>query len=40
MIKGLEYVNVVEAIENLHKLIAAYCVIIGYDIITKSNQET
>jgi hypothetical protein len=40
MAKGLEYVNVVEAIMHLDKLLVAYYVMIGYGIIIELIQET
>ena len=40
MVKGLEYVNGVDDRMHLDKLLVAYCVMTGYEIITMSNQET
>jgi hypothetical protein len=40
MTKGLVYVNVVDARMHLVKNVIAYCVMIGYGIITRSSQET
>jgi hypothetical protein len=39
MAKCLEYINV-DAIMHLDKMLVVYFVLIGYEIITKSSQET
>jgi hypothetical protein len=40
MAEGLEYVNVVDVRVFLDKMLVSYCVMIGYEIITRSSQET
>jgi hypothetical protein len=40
MVEGLEYANFVDSRMHLDKMLVAYCVMIGYGIITKSSQET
>jgi hypothetical protein len=41
MAKGLDYVNVIDVVMHLDKKkIVAHGVMIGYEIITRSNQDT
>ena len=40
MAKGLEYVNVVDTRMHLDKMLVAYCIVIGYGIITGLIHET
>jgi hypothetical protein len=40
MDKGLEYIDVVDGIMHLDKMLVSYFVMIGYEIITRSSQET
>ena len=40
MAKDLEYVVVIDARMHLDRFLVAYCVMIGYGIITRSSQET
>jgi hypothetical protein len=40
MVEGLDCVNVVDARMHSDKLLVVYCVMIGYEIINSSIQET
>ena len=40
MAEGLEHVNVVDARMHWDKMLVAYCVMIGYGVITRSSNET